>query len=298
MKNITKYIASLLLSAFLLIASACEDINVLETEQYIKQVYIVGASDVVWPFQVAYNSEPQEAYISVATGGSKNIDEAVTVLLRHNDGTIDWYNNKYLYDAPVRYQKLAPSKFTIPSFSTTIQAGEVYARLPFTINTSGLHCDSLYAITFAIESVSRYEKNETDTALILNLDLVNEYTGSYQLSATRYKLTLNANMEYVTSPDGTYSASRTLKAVDENSVRFFHEARTESGFNTRESYFEAINSWCVVFTRVSGNAFSIAPWGSLVIHEGECTHNNGTFTFRYDYQDGSTRYRIEGTLTK
>jgi hypothetical protein len=302
MKKITRSITLLLLSLpFFLAAGGCEDINVLETEQYVKQVYIVGAADVVWPFQVAYGDEPREAYISVATGGSRNIDEDVTVQLRHNDGTIGWYNNKYLYDAPVKYQKLDPAKFTIPSFSTTIRAGEVYARLPFTINTAGLHCDSLYAVTFAIESVSRYEKNATDTALILNLDLVNDYSGTYQFAATRYKLALDAvSGTYIPTSDGTYSASRTLKAVDANSVRFFHEARAEArgGYASNEAYFAAIRDWCLVFTRTSGNNFSVVPWNTLAILDGACTHDNGTFTFYYDYQSGSTRYRIEGTLTK
>jgi hypothetical protein len=294
--------ALLLLPAFLLAAGACENIDVLETEQYIKQVYIVGAADVVWPFDVTYSNEPQGAYISVATSGSKYIDEDVTVTLRHNDPTIEWYNNKYLYDAPVKYRKLDADKFTIASFQTTVKAGEVYARLPFTIQTGGLHCDSLYAVTFAIESVSRYEKNTVDTALIMNLNLVNEYSGTYQLAATRYSLAYDNTLgDYIPNPNGTYSTTRTLKAVDANTVRFFNEARAEArgGYASNEAYFTAIHNYCVTFTRNSGNNFRVVPWGTLVIHEGECTYDEVTgFTFRYDYQDGSTRYRLEGTLKK
>ncbi|MDR2414758.1 MAG: DUF4361 domain-containing protein [Odoribacteraceae bacterium] len=298
MKNRIYIIAALLLATI-----ACENIDVLENEQYIKQVYIVGAADVVWPFDVTYSNEPQEAYISVATSGSKYIDEDVTVTLRHNDPTIAWYNNKYLYDAPVKYQKLDPAKFSVASFQTTIKAGEVYARLPFTIQTSGLHCDSLYAVTFAIESVSRYEKNIVDTALILNLNLVNEFSGTYQFAATRYSLVFdNSTGGYIQNPNGTYSTTRTLKAVDANSVRFFNEARAEvrGGYASNEAYFTAMHNYCVKFTRVSGNSFNVESWGALVIHEGECSYNEATstFTFRYDYQDGNTRYRIEGTLTK
>ena len=290
-----------LLPALLLLAAACENINVLEDEQYIKQVYIVGASDVVWPFDIAYSSEPQEAYISIAASGSLLVDQDVTVTVKHNDETIEWYNNKYLYDAPVRYRKLDPSKVSIPSYQTTLEAGKVYARLPFSILTGGLHCDSLYAVTFAIESVSRYEKNTVDTALILNLNLLNDYSGVYQLSATRYKLAL-VNGEYVPSPDVTYSPTRTLKAVDANTVRFFNEARAEArgGYATNEAYFAAVNSYCVTFTRTSGNNFNVVPWGALTIHGGSCAYDPTTFTFTfwYDYQDGNTRYRVEGTLTR
>ncbi|MDR2129980.1 MAG: DUF4361 domain-containing protein [Odoribacteraceae bacterium] len=289
------YNLAFLLVALLFGAGACEDVNVLETEQYIKQVYIVGAADVVWAFDVAYGDEPQAAYVVTAVGGSLLPDRDVAVRFRHNDATIEWYNNKYLYDAPVTYQKLDPARVLIPSLETTIRAGEVYARLPFTINTSGLHCDSLYAVTFAIESVSTYEANKVDSALILNLNLVNDYAGTYQLAATRYRMN-GTDAVY----DGTYSTTRTLKAVDANSVRFFNEARAETrgGYASNEAYFAAVNNYCVTFTRGAENNFTVGSWGALVLHEGECTLVDDTFTFRYDYQSGSTRYRIEGTLTR
>jgi hypothetical protein len=277
--------------------ASCEDVNVLESEQYIKQVYIIGASDVVWPFDVSFSSEPQAAYISLATGGSQNIDRDVTVKLGHNDAIIDWYNNKYMYDAPVQYQKLDEAYYSIPSMETVIKAGEVYTRLPFTITTEGLHCDSLYSITFEIESVSAYEKNPEDSVLILNFNLVNEYSGVYQLNAARYSVNSAGNV----SPLGSLSVSRTLRAVDENSVRFFNEAKAEirSGYASNEAYFAAIENFCLTFVKADeNNTFSVVPWDKLNIVEGSCTYENEVFTFQYDYMDGNTRYRIIGTLNK
>lgn len=301
MKRINKGIALL---AVCFAAVSCEDINVRETEQYIKQVYIVGASDIVWTFDVAYSSEPQPAYISIATGGTQNIDEDVTVKLRHNDAVIDWYNNKYMYDAPARYSRLDDARVSVPSMNAVIKAGEVYTRLPFTITSEGLHCDSMYSITFEIESVSNYEKSTEDSVLIMNLNLVNDYSGVYQLTAAKFSLTFNSTTgEYEESPFGSLSVSRTLKAIDENSVRFFNEAKeeTRSGYSSNEEYYNALNNLCLRFVKNTGNnTFEIRPWKNLEIAGGECTYGNGIFTFWYDYlsEGEGARYRIKGTLTK
>jgi hypothetical protein len=300
MKNLISKIAFLPLCIGLF-AVSCEDINVRETEQYIKQVYIVGASDVVWSFDVLYSDEPQNVYISVATGGTQNIETDVTVKLRHNDAMIDWYNNKYMSYEPAKYRKLDDDRLVIPSMETTIRAGEAYSRLPFNIQTDGLHCDSLYAITFTIDSVSAYDKHPEDTVLILNLNLTNEYAGNYQLSAARYTLTYSGG-QYIPSPNGSVSALRTLKAVNTNSVRFFNEAQadTRGGYENNEEYYKALDNWSLVFTKDEGNKFKVEPWKSFEIAEGECTYEDGTFTFWYDYISSSdnTRYRIEGTLVK
>jgi hypothetical protein len=281
---------------------SCEDINVRETEQYIKQVYIVGAADVAWNFDVPYASDPQPVYISVATGGTQPIDEEVTVTLRHNDTSLNWYNNKYLFGAPAKCRRLGDDKFSIPSMNATIKAGEVYARLPFTVSTEGLHCDSLYAITFEIESVSKYEKNEEDSVLIMTLNLMNDYSGVYQLNAGKYLLSLNnVTGQYDESPSGSLSISRTLKAIDKNGVRFFNEAKAEtySEYVTKEDYFSAIDNFCLRFVKNADDTFAIMPWKNFEILDGECTYGNDKFTFWYDYMgDANARYRIKGTLTK
>lgn len=298
MKEINKILALL---AICFAVVSCEDVNVRDTEQYIKQMYIVGASDVVWPFDVHYSSEPQPAYISIATSGSQNIDNDVTVKLRHNDTAIDWYNNKYMYDAPVRYRKLDAANFNIPSMNTVIKAGEVYAHLPFTVRSEGLHCDSLYSITFEIDSVSKYEKNTKNSALILNINLVNNYSGVYLLSASKYTLSLNnATGQYDEIPSGSLSTTRTLKATDENSVRFFNEAKAEtrSGYASNQEYFNAIGNYCLKFVKNGNNTFDIMPWKDFNIIGGQCTYDNGRFTFWYDYQISTARYRIRGTLVK
>lgn len=284
-----------LIGVIAMMLTSCDEENPLENEQYIKQVYIVGAYDIVQKFDVPYGDEPQNTYIAVATGGSLNIDQDVDVTLTHNDITIDWYNNKYMIDAPVKYRKLENEFCVFPSMTTTIEAGQVYGRLPFSIKSSGLHCDSLYALTFKIESVSTFTKHPKDTVLIMNLNFVNAFSGNYQLTATKYTIDGNGDEVMPTSMNMT----RVVKAVDKDRVRFINEAISEPATTlSREAYFEAINNNSVVFARQSDGTFNVSSWKNLPVSNGSVTFEDDTFTFCYDYESGGKRYRLRGTMTK
>lgn len=285
--------------------SACEAVDPMASEQYRKEIYIVGSYNNVLSFDLPYG-ENQEAFISLAVSGSLKTERDVNITLAHYDGIISWYNNKYMLDAPVKYQRLPSESIQIPSWTTTIKAGDIYAHLPFTVNSTGLHCDSLYAIPFAIESVSDYMKSEQDTTLILTLNLTNEFSGAYQMEATKSALTEDENGQW--SEVGLpipVSIQRTLTAVSADTVRFFHEKEKETlseysnSWNPGEDYFNAINNYCIQFGKVAGtNTFTVEPWGVMDIKDGEATFSNNTFTFWYDYMQGTIRYRMKGTFRK
>lgn len=179
--------------------------------------------------------------------------------------------------------------------TTTIEAGQVYGRLPFSIKSSGLHCDSLYALTFKIESVSTFTKHPKDTVLIMNLNFVNAFSGNYQLTATKYTIDGNGDEVMPTSMNMT----RVVKAVDKDRVRFINEAISEPATTlSREAYFEAINNNSVVFARQSDGTFNVSSWKNLPVSNGSVTFEDDTFTFCYDYESGGKRYRLRGTMTK
>jgi len=273
---------------------ACQK-NPLDTEQYFKQIYIVGALDIVKSFDVPYANTPQEAYISIATGGSQNIDRDVKVTLTHSDEMIDWYNNKYMIDAPIKYQKLDEQYYNIPSLTTVIKAGHVYERLPFFVHTEGLSCDSLYALTFKIKSVSDYQMNKKDTVLILNLNFVNDYSDTYQMTAIKYILDAEGKE---TAPTAI-NIQRTLKAVDENSVRFINEAIAEPSMSQdRTTYFNNIDNNSVVFTEIGEGLFAVTGWKNLDIRSGSAEYKDDCFTFSFDYSVGSQLFRLRGTLKR
>lgn len=283
---------------------SCTVVDPLADEQYEKTIYIVGAYNNVATFELPYG-ENQEAFVSVAVSGTLNIDRDVDVTLADNSSIIDWYNGKYMLDAPVKYKRLDNASVAIASWKTTIRAGEVYARLPFTVNSTGLHCDSLYAIGLAIESVSGYQKATEDTELVLTFKLTNEFSGNYQMEATKSRLTFDETaQEWVEEGMAVpVSIQRALTAVSADTVRFFHEKTKETlaeysnSWDPGADYFDAINSSCITFGK-AGDKFTVHPYGVFPILDGEATFEDETFTFSYDYTENSTRYRMKGTLTK
>ena len=171
--NINKILYPILL--LLVVLSSCDYESPLDKEQYKKTLYLIGASSNLVTKELAYSSEVQEGFITVGVSGSLLIDGNVDVTLESHNSVIDWYNKKFKFLATdIKYQGLATSAFEVPSYTTTLKAGETYARVPFKVKTEGLECDSLYAITFKIASSSAgYEINQKDSALIVSFNLVN-----------------------------------------------------------------------------------------------------------------------------
>ena len=213
--NINKILYPILL--LLVVLSSCDYESPLDKEQYKKTLYLIGASSNLVTKELAYSSEVQEGFITVGVSGSLLIDGNVDVTLESHNSVIDWYNKKFKFLATdIKYQGLAASAFEVPSYTTTLKAGETYARVPFKVKTEGLECDSLYAITFKIASSSAgYEINQKDSALIVSFNLVNKYSGNYIFKALRHEL--DSNDEIVASTSITIV--RTLKATEENAVR-------------------------------------------------------------------------------
>lgn len=304
-KNKLYFIFSLLSTVLF---AACEVVDPMDSEQYQKDIYIIGAHSKVASYNVLYGNE-QEAFLSISASGTQKVDRSVDITLKHNDEIIDWYNNKYMLDAPVKYRQLPQELIKLPSWSVTLKAGELYTRFPLNLNTLSLHCDSLYAIGFAIESTSDYQISADGAELMFTLKLTNPYSGSYHLDASKTGLKENVlpngTIEWIeTGLAVPISIQRALTAVSETTVRFFHEKNKETlaeysnSWNPGQDYFNAIKEFCVNFVQVSDNKFSVEAWNSMQIMAGEAIYDNGTFTFWYDYVEGANRSRIQGTFRK
>lgn len=307
MKKNRTYVILSLLSAVLF--AACEVVDPMDAEQYQKDIYIIGANNKVASFDVPYGDK-QETFVSLSASGSQKVDKDVVITLKHNDEIVNWYNGKYMLDAPVKYQQLPLNLITLPSWTATLKAGELYTRFPFSLNTNELHCDSLYAIGFVIESTSDYQISESGSELIFTLNLTNSYSGSYHLDATK------TTLKEEELPDGTtkwveqgmpapISTQRTLTAVSSTTVRFFHDKTKETlaeysnSWDPGKDYFEAIKNSCINFVQTSDNKFTVEAWDAMLIVGGEAEYNDGTFTFWYDYMDDEEgRYRIQGTFRR
>lgn len=287
--------------------SSCAPVDSMADEQYQKEIYLIGAYNRVASFDLPYG-DAQQAYVSVAVSGSLYIERNVDVTMCENSAIIDWYNGKYMLDAPVRYQLLDPRSINIPSWRTTIKAGEVYARLPFTVNSQGLHCDSLYAIGVSIASVSDYSKAPEDTSLILTFKLTNAWSGNYQMEAQRTELSEDppgSGNWIETGMPVPVVIRRTLTAMSADTLRFFHEKTRETlaeyanSYNPGADYFGAINNWCIKMGRTEGTAsFTLTAYNSFDILNGIANFDAGKITFSYDYRSGSVRYRMKGSFLR
>ena len=282
------------------ILGACKkESDPLDHEQYIKQVYIVGSnksnneglSIVKLPYSKTGDQE-QLTSLSVATGGSRNIDRDITVSLAEA-GTepITRYNFLYLFrNEDIRYQKLNSSFYSLPNKTVGIKSGEIYGTTSLRVKTATLHPDSLYAVTVKISSVSDPDYisiRKTDSVLIVGLSLTNDYSDAYQAQGKYYKL-VNA----LPADTVTLSLTRTLKAIDYSTVRFYHLSTEENVINA------AANG--VKIKVNDDNSLTITPWGNLVITAGSGTYNPVTKTFilSYNYTVSGVVYQFKGTFKR
>ncbi len=273
--------------------------NPLDHEQYLKQVYIVGANvsnnEGRSIINLSYLKSPeveQVTSLSVATGGSKNIDKDVSVTIADAGTTaISSYNFLYLYkDGQIKYQKLNNSYFRVPNTTIQIKANEVYGTTPVYIKTGNLHCDSLYALTFKIASVSQPDYvsiRKTDTVLMMSINMINSYSDTYQVAGKTF-IPGSANPADTTA----IGVSRVLKAVNYNTVRFYHLSTTEDLVN-------AVSSGVKIQVN-DDNSLTITPWGTLLITSGGGTYNPTTRTFDlwYNYTVGAVTYQFKGTFKR
>lgn len=300
-----------LIYSLLAVASftACSVVDPMSAEQYKKEIYIVGANEGVASYDVPFGTEVP-AFISLSASGTQKVDRDVEVILKYNEDIIEKYNAKYMLDEPVKYGQL-PSQFTtVPNWTTTLKAGDIYTHFSFSVNTQSLHCDSLYCIGFEIESVSDYKKSDEGTTLIYRLNLTNDYSGTYHLDATKTALNLIDGEWSEQGMDIPVSIQRNLTATSANKVRFFHEKIKETlpeysnSWNPGQDYFNAIENSCIEFIRIGdSNDFTIEAWENFTIETGGVAsydEENEVFTFSYDYFDGTNgpKYRMRGVFRK
>lgn len=288
MKNIKLIPSALFL---LLLTWSCNE-NPIDNEQYKKQIYIVGAIDKVYTPVLYYNDTAwQETFIAVAGSGSLPLEKDADVVLEIVPDAIPIYNEKYIGRwANKPYYSVLPTDFyRIASLEATLKAnGTISERIPVLINTSAIHCDSLYAIPFNIKSATEYPVNTEIATLLLSFKVENEYSASYQMTGTKTKLS-----------DGTMSRSgktKALKAVNEHSVRMFF-------FDSKDDDKTLIATTSLILTIDAKNNVTVTPWNadklnvSLMESGGTYDPKLKEFNIWYTYKDASDiEYKITEIL--
>ena len=288
--KMNKYFSAIILGTALMGMSACEpQSDPLEKEQYQKEVYLVGAAQDIQDKEISYAGDGS-LYVSAAIGGTQFPDQDVTVTIGLADeAKMDSYNYKNLSDEDVQYQTLPTDWYNFPSWTGTIKAGEVYCRIPFTINTEKIHPDSLYVIPLKIVSTSAYSIVKTDTTLLVHPKMVNDYSGAYQFEGTTWQM---KNGEKDINSAASTTTIRNATALNASTIRLFQKVIAEKVSNV------AANCYNI---RVNpDNTLTVTAYDKLAITDGGGKYDpdKGIFTFWYTYTEGGKEYRTEATLTK
>lgn len=274
--------------ACLLAIAACEPYNdPLEDEQYKKEVYLVGAERDIWEREISYNGDGS-SYVSVAIGGSQFPEKDVIVTIGTADNAkMTQYNYKNFSDDDVKYQAMPTSWYSFGSTTGTIKAGNVYTRIPLTIDMAKLNPDSLYVIPLCIVSTSAYSIVTEDTTLLFHPKMVNDYSGAYTFDGVTYRM---ENGGIQTSTAAATSTIRHAVAVDARTIRLFQKVILEKLDNVADNtYTISVNS---------DNSLTIMPYENMGITAGGGTYNPDTRTFSlwYDYTENGSQYHTVATL--
>jgi hypothetical protein len=289
MKRINIFLYLLVAATF----TSCEEADPLDIEQYKKEAYLVGANQsnnealsiVKLPYlQTA--SEEAPTFVTVAVGGSKETDRDIQVSVAEAGmAAIDRYNFLYLFNpTDIRYEYLNSSRYRIPETTATIKAGQTYANIPIYIKTAPLDPDGKYALTFKVSSITHPDYvsiRKRDTVLMFSFSLNNPYSGDYQMVG-----------EYVNQTNGVVtpvSTSRTLKALNHNTIRLIHTANDERASTAAADLGVSVKV-------NADNTLEVKPWKNFMLLSGGGTYNPSTKTFNiwYTYKEGTLTYRFEG----
>lgn len=288
--KMNKYFSAMIFGAALMGLASCEpQSDPLEKEQYVKEVYLVGAAQDIQDREVSYDSDGS-LYVSAAIGGTQFPDQDVQVTIGlASDDKMDLYNYKNFTDNDVKYQALPTDWYSFPSWTGVIKAGEVYCRIPLTINTEKIHPDSLYVIPLKVVKTSAYSAVQKDTVLLLHPKMINDYSGSYTFEGTTWQM---KDGEKVNGTASATTTTRTATALNASTIRLFQKVVLEKIGNVADNTYNI---------RVNAdNTLTITGYDKLAVTDGGGTYdpNKSTFKFWYTTTDGGKDYRTEATLTK
>ena len=279
-----KHILFSLAIGSLFVLTGCENTNVWEEEQYIKQAYLVGIGEegALVTRNVNYADESAETFVSVGTSGSLNPDGDIHCTLIEDPSGITSYNQKYKSSTEIQYQALPAANYNISSMNAVIRAGESYARIPVAIHPEGLHCDSLYALPLKMESCKEYPVAQAETVVLFAIKTYNNYSGYYNYIGTnngasfsliRNAVAVNKNTIRIYSNNGaSFSLIRNAVAVNKNTIRIYYTGTEELARAKDTGLTITVNE---------DNTLSLAGWKNLNVTEGSGSYDpqNKTFSF-------------------
>lgn len=291
MRTLYKLITCSLLTLF---AVACTE-DMLDEEQYQKEIYLIGAYDRVWTTTVDYSLEEVRTYFTVSSSGSVGLDQDVNVKLKINEELVDIYNKKYwtVLNEDKYYKSLSADLYSIPSLDNVVikHTEDISAEVPIFIKTKDLDIDKSYVIPVEIESTTVYPVNESGRKMLILLKLRNAYSGNYQMDG------------YMTEEGGNPRRIQKAKEIVPtgiNTVRVFY------GMSNKSDQQSEIKAKTLELTILDENIagsdhvkkVAVKAWDEeslTVVDLGESSYNPDNKKFSLKYMIGTTLYE-EGLL--
>lgn len=270
----------------MVLTTSCAESSI-DSEQYKKETYLIGAYNKIWTIEVKYSEEPVEDFLAVSSSGSKNLDKDVQFTLGINEELVDIYNRKFVgvLNEGDYYEALDQSLYDIPSKDKEKidYTKGISTKVPIFICTKGLDTDKKYVIPVQLLQSSPYGVNEAGKSLLISLKLINDYSGMYIMSG------------FLTSPESVprkIQKNKVLTATGMNTLRMFYGVNNESD-KPEELAAKAIditisNEFVEGSTTVK--KVSIKGWKDLVITDSETgTYDTVTkmFQLKYTLEDGT-----------
>lgn len=180
-------------------------------EQYKKQIYIVKGNDRLTETTLPM-ADRTEAFVTFYCSGSEMSDKDVVVQYKIDKEALTAYNETEYGDNLARQMVCVPEEMvTFEEPAVTIKAGQEYAVLHFSINTSGLDPALNYAVPITITEVSAYEINQNVKTLFYKIKLKTQYSGLYNSQVVCYDVFKRL--------ESTKYAQKTATAIAKNQMK-------------------------------------------------------------------------------
>ena len=164
--------------AIVALLSSCSN-EVDYGELYKKIVYIINSKETLYYAQHDVSTD-SKGNISIYVTGSELPKEDIHISYVIDNKALEEYNKKEYGDRTSLYFVSLPENLC--SFETeevTINKGEPYGCLNFTINTQPLESNKAYILPITISKADRAEISETMNTILYVIQINNEYAGDY-----------------------------------------------------------------------------------------------------------------------
>ncbi|KAA6302944.1 MAG: hypothetical protein EZS26_000839 [Candidatus Ordinivivax streblomastigis] len=292
-----KQLNVIILAAFLLGLTACNEDKIFEKEQY-KNVFALVSDDDYNVFSVVHNLGEAESigYVAASCGGTNTTTQEIRITMEENDSLFNLYN-KGNYDTDIdKYANLLPAdKYTIDDYNFTIPAGERSGRMKLRVRPEGLSPDSVYFVSLRVANYSAYEVNPDKDDILYRVLIKNKY----------------ATQEYATN----YDLRGSKNGIQTQGVKQMHpisanKVRIMAGTETFQADTTVINKFGLILEIDATNHVHISSYKNITVQQidGDAEYPNiflieddgykthKTFLLRYSYKDGNTTHQMKEEL--